>query len=391
MALPKQWQVVRLGDLAHVEYGKATPKQAGKIPVIGSGGVFGSTDVSLIDEPTIVIGRKGTAGSLYLTQGPSHPSDTTFFLEWKGTQDVEFLYYAMSLHRLSGEHARTTMPSLQRADVESLVLPWPPAAEQRAISTVLRSLGHEIELTELVIEATGKLKQALMARLFRYGLSHSVGLDQVRLSETQLGPLPVDWQVMRLGDVVEIARGQVDPKEPPYSSMIHVGPENIESGTGRLLNMTTAESLGLISGKYLFGPEDILYSKIRPYLRKAAVVDFVGVCSADMYPVRVTDKRLSRDFLFHYLLSDAFTSQAVALQDRTGIPKLNRDQLSGLLVPLPSTSEQSGIARVLNGADSKVKAEQERCRILRELSDLLLRQLLTGSRRVGTASVTSHG
>ena len=138
---------------------------------------------------------------------------------------------------------------------------------------------------------------------------------------------------------------------PSYSEMLHVGPENIEEGTGRLFNARPAKDIGLISGKYLFDAADVLYSKIRPYLRKAALPEFAGICSADMYPLRPVNGSLSREFLYCYLLSEKFTTQAIGYQDRTGIPKLNRNQLNSLLVALPPMDEQKFISDALIGCD----------------------------------------
>ncbi len=125
--------------------------------------------------------------------------------------------------------------------------------------------------------------------------------------------LPDGWTLRRFGEVVQTASGQVDPREQPYSDMLHVGPENVTEGSGQLIDCQRAGALNLISGKYLFTPDDVLYSKIRPYLRKAALPDFTGVCSADMYPLRPVNGELVREYLFYWLLSAAFTSQAVLL------------------------------------------------------------------------------
>src|SRR5918996_4977447 len=81
--LPEEWPVISLGDIAHAKYGKAKPKSQGSIPVIGSGGVYGYSETPLVDFPTIIVGRKGTAGQVWLAEQPSWPSDTTFYLEWR--------------------------------------------------------------------------------------------------------------------------------------------------------------------------------------------------------------------------------------------------------------------------------------------------------------------
>jgi type I restriction enzyme S subunit len=95
--LPEEWEVVRLWDVADAKYGKANPKDNGIIPVVGSGGIYSSTTTPLVDYPTIVIGRKGTAGKVWLFLKPCYPSDTTFYLVWKKEINIRFLYYHMVL------------------------------------------------------------------------------------------------------------------------------------------------------------------------------------------------------------------------------------------------------------------------------------------------------
>ncbi len=160
-------------------------------------------------------------------------------------------------------------------------------------------------------------------------------------SHTPIAPAH-EWKQIPFDEAASIAEGQVDPQHEPYASMVHVGPENIESGTSILKNCATAKSLGLISGKYLFRPGDIIYSKIRPYLRKAALVHTDGICSADMYPL-TAKAGFDPTFLLAVLLSEPFTQQVVSQQDRTGIPKVNRDQLRRVLVPCPPIEVQRSI------------------------------------------------
>ena len=60
--VPVEWDVTPLGSLASVRYGKGKPKREGAVPVIGSGGIYAWVDEPLVAFPTLVIGRKGTAG-----------------------------------------------------------------------------------------------------------------------------------------------------------------------------------------------------------------------------------------------------------------------------------------------------------------------------------------
>src|SRR5205085_939083 len=95
------------------------------------------------------------------------------------------------------------------------------------------------------------------------------------------------WPRRRLEEVSFINAPIVDPRVPEFGALPHVNGENIETLTGRLMYLNTAIDEHMISGKYLFEPGAVLYSKLRPYLRKVVVADFRGLCSADMYPIMV--------------------------------------------------------------------------------------------------------
>jgi type I restriction enzyme, S subunit len=159
------------------------------------------------------------------------------------------------------------------------------------------------------------------------------------------------WESFTLEDVVEVASGQVDPTEPPYSDMPHVGGDNIESETGRLASVGTARELGLTSGKYLFDEKDVLYSKIRPALNKVVAPDFKGICSADIYPIRPLNGKLCREYLVYLLRSQDFLSYATKHSSRTNIPKINREALLAYAALIPPLPEQRRIAAILDKAD----------------------------------------
>jgi type I restriction enzyme S subunit len=170
-----------------------------------------------------------------------------------------------------------------------------------------------------------------------------------------------------LGEVIDVASGQVDPREQPYCDLPHVGGDNIESGGGRLSDLRTARELNLISGKYEFGPNDVLYSKIRPALNKVALPEFVGICSADIYPLRPHTEHLERRYLAYLLRQDDFLAYAESHSSRTNIPKINRDALLAYEVQLPSLAEQRRIADVLDKADAIRRKRREATALTEEL------------------------
>ncbi len=159
-------------------------------------------------------------------------------------------------------------------------------------------------------------------------------------------------------EVVVIGNGLIDPRKPEFQGSLHVGPDNISGESGRVLHpLQTARELGLKSGKFPFQAGDILYSKIRPNLNKVAIADVDGICSADMYVLK--PKGIDRSFLFHSLRGELFYRQAVAASMRSGLPKVNRDDLSMMELKVPPLSEQRRIAAILDEWDRAIATAEK--------------------------------
>jgi len=163
--------------------------------------------------------------------------------------------------------------------------------------------------------------------------------------------LPDGWEWARFKDVATVEAHLVDPAD--YPDYPHIAPNHIETRSGKLLPHTTVRDDGVTSSKHLFFPGRILYSKIRPYLAKVVRVDFSGLCSADMYPVST---ELYTHFLQHWLLSTEFTALAAGEQGRSVLPKINRDALDKLPVPVPPIREQKQIVAAIEEHLSRLDA-----------------------------------
>ncbi|MDQ0648658.1 type I restriction enzyme S subunit [Microbacterium natoriense] len=251
----------------------------------------------------------------------------------------------------------------KEADFEAWTIPLPPLPVQRRIVEVIAAADRYIDALELE-EST---LTTLLATTRQHLLS---GCPRVPLAS-----------------VCEITARLVNPKDDEYADLLHIGVDVIEKGTGRLVNPRTAREDGVISGKYLVGESDVVYSKIRPRLRKAAFPGFVALCSADAYPLSPlngTPPALLREIL----LEDTFTSQTVALSTRLKMPKVNRNELFSTTVAMPQTEgERTRVATALDairGQIDAVSAEQARARSARAaLLDALLDQKIEVLRPTG--------
>ncbi len=191
--------------------------------------------------------------------------------------------------------------------------------------------------------------------------------------------LPVGWEWVRFGQIASIASNLVPPAL--HLDKRQVAPDCIEKGTGRLLQKRTVAEAEIISPNHLFKPGQILYSKIRPSLSKAVLVDFGGLCSADMYPI---ESMLDSHYLLMYILSQPFLDQVSIAENRVKMPKLNQEALVTFTVPLPPLAEQSCIV-------TRVTALRRLCSDLRQrLAERQSVQARLAEALVETASFSSE-
>jgi restriction endonuclease S subunit len=216
----------------------------------------------------------------------------------------------------------------------------PPLAEQRRMVARIDEMAAQIHEAHTLRHESAEEAEAL----------HLSVLHQHFVAESS------SWDSMPMEEAIEINDKQVDPTLPEHARLPHISGENMETKTCRLLPWRSAEADGVKSNNYLFGPETILYSKIRPYLRKAVFVDFRGVCSADIYPVRVKSPKLDPHFVKWSLVAEPFTEYANRLSGRTRMPKLNRKQLFGFRFTHPPLAEQRRIVAELNALQAEVES-----------------------------------
>ena len=160
-----------------------------------------------------------------------------------------------------------------------------------------------------------------------------------------------DWEQRKWIDTVDISTEMVDPSSGKYDDMPHIAPRNIESFTGRILdNVRSVKEEQLISGKFRFRPDDVVYGKINPQLRKYFYASVDGLTSADAYVFKGKNG-IKQKFLFSLLQTRDFFKYSVSVSKRSGMPKINRDELNAYAFHAPSEEEQNKIGSFLLDLD----------------------------------------
>jgi type I restriction enzyme S subunit len=311
----------------------------------------------------------------------------------RGEISMRWLSYVLrnastrSYIELHASGTSNSMKNLPKSRMLALNVDYPPVTEQRLIAGVLDTLDIAVRRTEAIIEKLKQVKQGLLHDLLTRGIDANGELRPPQseaphlYKESPLGLIPKDWEVVPLLNKIDLPEGQVDPRIKPYVDWILVAPDHIESGTGRLLGEKTAADQGAISGKYLCKAGDVLYSKIRPYLRKAIIAAHDVLCSADMYPFTPRDS-VNSQFLLAVILGDEFSRFAESVSMRTGMPKINRAELAECNVAWPSRNEQDRTVDVLAALLNRQETAAADLAKLSKLKEGLADDLLTGRVRV---------
>ena len=249
-----------------------------------------------------------------------------------------------------------TMKHIVKKDFDNTLIPFPSIKDQIEIANIISKASEIISLRQEQLEKLEELIRARFIELFGDLKTNSKG-----------------WQIVGFKDCADIDTNMVHDFEG-YEDYPHIGIDSIEKETGRLIGYRTIAEDGIISGKYLFTPEHIIYSKIRPNLNKVAMPDFDGLCSADAYPILVKEGICNREYFGYTLRSQYFLDYILAFSNRTNLPKVNKSQVEGFVLPLPPIEVQEQFAAFVVQTDKSKDSVQKALDEAQLLFDSLMQQ-----------------
>jgi type I restriction enzyme, S subunit len=112
-SVPKDWDCVPLQERLALEYGRALKEEdrrPGPVCVFGSNGQVGSHDQHWLDGPGVLVGRKGTVGTVHYSRHPHWPIDTAYYIRILGGDSLRYLYYLLDYLPLKSLNAATGVP-----------------------------------------------------------------------------------------------------------------------------------------------------------------------------------------------------------------------------------------------------------------------------------------
>ena len=253
----------------------------------------------------------------------------------KEGMNKEYLRYAMikALKDLENKTSFVTVKHLTAKELNRLELNVPSVAIQNQRENTLSALEKIMHFRSKQLKSLDDLIKARFIEMF----------GDLRTNNK-------NWQVVSFNECASIDTNMIRNFEG-YEGYPHIGIDSIEKDTGRIFGYRTISEDGVISGKYLFTPKHIIYSKIRPNLNKVALPDFIGLCSADAYPILVKDTVCTREYFGYTLRSRIFLDYILAFSSRTNLPKVNKSQVEGFKLPLPPIELQNQFADFVKQVD----------------------------------------
>lgn len=288
-------------------------------------GLYGYTDTARENELSITVAARGTIGFTAIRREPFLPVVRLItVVPDLSTVSERYLYYA--LRNCKPASSGTSIPQLTVPDIKKNEIELYSLSVQETIADKLDAVGRVIELRQQQLQKLDELVKARFVELFGDLKSNSKG-----------------WPIVAFTECAKIDTNMIHDFNG-YEDYPHIGIDSIEKETGRLSGYRTVAEDGIVSGKYLFTEKHIIYSKIRPNLNKVAMPDFVGVCSADAYPILVKDDVCVKEYLVYTMRSKYFLDYILSFSSRTNLPKVNKRQVEGFSLPLPAIELQQQFA-----------------------------------------------
>jgi type I restriction enzyme S subunit len=165
---PKDWGFVPLRKIINLVYGEGLGEKnivERKYPVFGSNGITAFHNDYVVEGPGIIIGRKGTVGSVKWSENNFYPIDTTYYIKLKEELNLRWVYYVLLYTDLLRLNAATGVPGLNRRDALSMYVFKPSKNEQDEIVNKIETTNHKIKTNKLKLQKLERLKKSLMQNL----------------------------------------------------------------------------------------------------------------------------------------------------------------------------------------------------------------------------------
>ncbi len=377
-----EWREVPLGDVLTLQRGFDITKKIqrpGHVPVVSSSGVGSFHDQARADPPGVVIGRKGLLGSAFFLQEPYWPHDTTLWVtDFKGN-DPYFCYLALKNLRLEDLDAGSSNPTLNRNHAHLVPVTIPTVRTQRRIAAVSSAFDELLEINQRRINLLEDLTQSLYREWFvRFRFP---GHDDLRLVDSELGPIPEGWTVLPTESILApIGGGTPSKKRHEYwadGQIPWFTPSDLTRASRRYLGDSeiAITPRGLAeSGARMFPPGSVLMTS-RATLGVLAIATLDSTCNQGFIVIPPVEG-IPPSFIYEWLASHAGELETIA----TGatFKEITKTAFKRFPFLRPDAAVLASFEVLMRPLAEEIEICERHNRRLAATRDLVLPRLLTG-------------
>lgn len=293
---------------------------------------------------------------------------------------AEFLlYWILHNHSIFESMGKgSTVKGVSLEELKSLLIPLPPLPEQKKITDILLTVDEQIEQTEQLIEKTNKLKKGLMQKLLMKGIGHA------RFKKTEVGEIPEEWEVKRLGDVTEVVSGGTPSRNVKEfwenGDIMWAIPTDITSN-GKYINQTESKitEMGLKNSAATILPPGSILMTSRATIGERCI-NTVPMATNQGFKSFICKDELNNEYL--YYLIDRIKGDFIRLAGGSTFLEVSKTTVENYKIPVPPKSEQIRISSILSSIDERIEQYDFQKQQLQRLKKGLMQKLLTGKIRV---------
>lgn len=374
----------QLRDIVELLYGKSLPENkriCGDYPVVGSGGISGYHNEYLCKGPGIIIGRKGSIGTIQYIKDNYFPIDTVFYVKSKKvTMPIKYIYYLLSQLNLKLLNTDAAVPGLNREVALSQNISYAESEiEQNKIAKILSNYDDLIENNNKRIKILEEMAQKIYKEWFVD--FKFPGHEKATFKETELGKIPSDWNLKTLEDCSNVMVRGITPKYQDGTQKYII---NQKVNRGFQLALENLKELSLS----LDVPEE-KYAKKQDILINSLGEGTIGrihyfngknnYFAVDQHMTICRFKENIAEYLYFYLSSSDGQARLSSLKTgSTNMTMLNISLLRNLKVVLPNKNLLSSYSKYIRIIFGEKNALEEKNRTLKTTRDLLLPRLMSG-------------
>lgn len=386
-----EWKAVKLGELCTLNYGKSLPakkRKHGNIPVYSSAGITGYHNSPLVEREGIIIGRKGSVGTVYYSPTPFFCIDTAYYVLPSEDYNLKYLYYRLKSLGLENLNEDSAVPGLNRETAYTQHFLLPPHNEQKAIADTLSCLDDKIELNNRINKKLEEMAQAI----FKSWFVDFEPFQDGEFEDSELGRIPKEWRVVKVEDIDikisdYVANGSFASlkqnvklyEEEEYAYFIR----NVDLKSKVFRKYVDEHSYNFLSNTKLFGNEVIISN--------VGDVGSVHLCPALSKPMTLgnnmimikSENSVYYNYFMYILFKHSYGKDLIqSITGGSAQPKFNKTDFRNLKIIMPTDDYLYQYNKIVGKLLQKRDHNNQEIKILSAIRDTLLPKLMSGEMRV---------